>query len=301
MPPVPRDNSTAAQRRPDSARSTAAELGRSPSTINREIRRSNHPGYGGLPPHAARARADSRRPRPKIRKLAGNPRLHAFVQEHLTFRWSPEQITRRLRRDLPDQPEMRVSHKTIYRALYAQGRGVVRRELARTLRAGRAMCRPRRQAQQRQPRMAAAMVVISDRPAEVAERAVPGHWEGDPIIGKDNKSAIGALVERATRYTMLVHLPTGRAPGVIRDALIDTMGGFSKVDPDAHEGRGRVQPEPQSETLHRSPNRVLAENRTANTNNIRSKEPATALAPRSVTTSPHRSATSSRTRRPSEP
>jgi IS30 family transposase len=130
---------------------------------------------------------------------------------------------RRLQRDFPDQPGMHVTHETIYQALYVQGRGELRRELAAALRTGRALRKPRRQAQQRQPRMATPMVMISDRPAEVADRAVPGHWEGDLIIGKDNKSAIGTLVERATRYVLLVHLPHGRTPDLVRDALITTV------------------------------------------------------------------------------
>ncbi len=152
-----------------------------------------------------------------------NPVLRQAIQKGLDLRWSPEQIVRRLRRDLPDRPEMHVTHETIYQALYVQGRGELRRELASALRTGRAIRRPRRQAQQRTPRMITPMVMISERPAEAEDRAVPGHWEGDLIIGKDNKSAIGTLVERATRYVMLVHLPDGRTSDVVRDALIDTM------------------------------------------------------------------------------
>ncbi|MEV6609585.1 IS30 family transposase, partial [Kutzneria sp. NPDC051319] len=168
----------------------------------------------------------ARRPRPKPSKIAANPGLRQAVQDGLDLRWSPEQIVRRLRRDFPDQPGMHVTHETIYQALYVQGRGELRRELAVALRTGRALRRPRRQAQQRTPRMATAMVMISERPAEAADRNVPGHWEGDLIIGKDNKSAIGTLVERATRYVMLVHLPTGRTPDKVRDALIDTISGL---------------------------------------------------------------------------
>jgi IS30 family transposase len=207
-------------------RQIAAELGRSPSTISRELRRNAHPETGAYRPHAAQARADARRPRPKTGKLAANPQLRQAVQDGLDRRWSPEQIVRRLRRDFPDRPGMHVTHETIYQALYVQGRGELRRELTRALRTGRAMRRPRRQAQQRTPRMGAPMVMISERPAEVADRAVPGHWEGDLIIGKDNRSAIGTLVERATRYVMLVHLPCGRTPDVVRDALIDTVAGL---------------------------------------------------------------------------
>jgi IS30 family transposase len=204
-------------------RAIAAELGRHPSTVSREIRRNRHPANGQYRPHAAQARADARRPRPKPSKIAANPHLRRAIQNGLDHRWSPEQIVRRLRRDFPNRPEMHVVHETIYQALYVQGRGELRRELARALRTGRALRRPRRQAQQRTPRMAAPMVMISQRPAEVTDRAVPGHWEGDLIIGKDHKSAIGTLVERATRYVMLVHLPLGRTPDLVRDALVDTM------------------------------------------------------------------------------
>lgn len=204
-------------------RAIAAELGRAPSTISREVRRNAHPRSGDYRPHAAQARAQARRPRPKIGKLAADPQLRQAVQAGLDQRWSPEQIVRRLRRDFPDQPEMHVTHETIYRALYLQGRGELRRELARALRTGRAMRRPRRQAQQRQPRMATPMVMISQRPPDIEDRALPGHWEGDLIIGKDHKSAIGTLVERATRYVLLMHLPYGRTPELVRDALITTV------------------------------------------------------------------------------
>jgi transposase, IS30 family len=204
-------------------RQIAVELGRSPSTVSRELRRNAHPGTGRYRPHAAQARADARRPRPKTGKIAANPGLRRIIQDGLDRRWSPEQIVRRLRRDFPHQPGMRVVHETIYQALYVQGRGELRRELTRALRTGRALRRPQRHPQQRTPRMATPMVMISQRPAEADDRAVPGHWEGDLIIGKDNKSAIGTLVERATRYVMLVHLPDGRTPDLVRDALINTI------------------------------------------------------------------------------
>ncbi|WP_416903347.1 IS30 family transposase [Micromonospora echinospora] len=206
-----------------SVRSIAAELGRDPSTVSREVRRNAHPGSGDYRPHAAQARADARRARPKTGKLAVNPRLRQAVQDGLDRRWSPEQIVRRLRRDFPDQPGMHVTHETIYQALYIQGRGELRRELTRALRTGRAGRRPRRPAGQRQPRFTAPMVMISDRPAEVDDRAVPGHWEGDLIIGKDNASAIGTLVERTTRYVLLTHLGRGRTAEHVRDALLTTI------------------------------------------------------------------------------
>ncbi|WP_374195966.1 IS30 family transposase [Streptomyces sp. TS71-3] len=209
-------------------RAIAAELGRSPSTISREIRRNGTPVRGDLTrwayrPHAAQRRAIARRPRPKPGKIGQNPELRDFIQAHLAMRWSPEQICHALRRRFSDRPEMHVVHETIYQALYVQGRGELRRELARALRTGRARRKPHRQAAARQPRFTHPMVMISERPAEADDRAVPGHWEGDLIIGKDGASAIGTLVERATRYVMLVHLPTGRSAEHVNTALQTTV------------------------------------------------------------------------------
>ncbi|GGS35754.1 hypothetical protein GCM10010253_06900 [Streptomyces badius] len=118
---------------------------------------------------------------------------------------------------------MHVTHETIYQALYVQGRGELRRELTRSLRTGRAMRRPHRRSAKRQPRMSKDMVMISERPAEAADRAIPGHWEGDLIIGRTSRSAIGTLVERSSRFVALVHLPDGRHPAKVRDALIQTV------------------------------------------------------------------------------
>jgi transposase, IS30 family len=206
-----------------SRREIAAQLGRDPATISREVRRNRNPETGQYRPHAAQALADARRPRPKPAKIAANPQLREFVQQHLDLRWSPQQISGSLRLAFPDQPEMNVCHETIYQGLYVQGRGELRRQLARALRTGRARRIPRRQAQQRRPRYTEPMVMISERPAEADDRAVPGHWEGDLIIGKDGKSAIGTLVERSTRYVMLLHLPGDRTAETVRDALISTM------------------------------------------------------------------------------
>ncbi|PPS89949.1 hypothetical protein BZZ08_01317 [Streptomyces sp. MH60] len=204
-------------------RAIAAELGRSPSTISRDIRRNRHPGNGQYRSHAAHARAQVRRPRPKPSRIGQNPELRGYIQNRLDLRWSSEQICQALRTQFPDRPEMHVVHETVYQALYVQGRGELRRELARALRTGRARRRPRRQAQQRQPRFATPMVMISERPAEAEDRAVPGHWKGDLIIGKDGKSAIGTLVERATRYVMLLHLPGDHSAESVRDALVTTV------------------------------------------------------------------------------
>ncbi|WP_280694051.1 MULTISPECIES: IS30 family transposase [unclassified Kitasatospora] len=206
-----------------SIRTIAAELGRSPSTISREIKRNSHPESGAYRPHAAQARADARRPRPKPGKVGQNPELRDFIQHRLDRKWSPEQICQALRDTFPERPEMHVVHETVYQALYVQGRGELRRELASALRTGRARRKPHRQAACRQPRFATPMVMISERPAEAEDRAVPGHWEGDLIIGKDGASAIGTLVERATRYVMLLQLPNGRTAEHVRDALVETV------------------------------------------------------------------------------
>ncbi|MEJ8670562.1 IS30 family transposase [Streptomyces sp. MS1.AVA.1] len=204
-------------------RAIAAELGRSPSTVSREIRRNRHPTNGQYRPHAAQARADARRPRPKPGKIGQNPQLRDFIQDRLMLRWSPEQISHALRRHFADRPEMHVTHETIYQALYVQGRGELRRELTRALRTGRAVRRPHRQSHKRQSRAVKNMVMISERPAEAADRAVPGHWEGDLIVGSNSRSAIATLVERSTRYLMLVHLPDDHSAAAVRNALIATV------------------------------------------------------------------------------
>jgi IS30 family transposase len=201
----------------------AAELGRPRSTICREIRRNSHPLTDDYRPYAAQDRADARRPRPKTGKIANNPELRTAVQAMLDDKFSPEQVSRRLRRDHPDRPELHVTHETIYQALYVQGRGELRREITAALRTGRTVRKPRRTPDARQPRFGEQMLMISDRPAEAEDRAVPGHWEGDLIIGKDNASAIGTLVERTTRYVMLLHLPDGRNAEAVRDALTSVI------------------------------------------------------------------------------
>jgi IS30 family transposase len=206
-----------------SIRTIAAELGRHPSTVSREIRRNAHPGSGAYRPHAAHKRANERRPRPKPRKIAEHPELRAFVQRHLDLKWSPRQICHALRVTFPDRPELHLAHETVYQALYIQGRGELRRELHQALRTGRAQRVPQRQADRRRQRFAHPMVMISERPAEADDRAVPGHWEGDLILGKDGASQIGTLVERHTRYVLLVHLPADRTAETVRDALVETV------------------------------------------------------------------------------
>ena len=208
----------------------ARELGRHRSTIGRELERNSdrlHPPrisrvyYAGT----AQKRAEERRKRPKPAKLRRelNPELHDHVQAMLRARWSPEQISKCLPEAFPDRPEMRVSHETIYQALYVQGRGALRRELAACLRTGRAIRRPKKRSDERRGRIPN-MVMISERPAEVEDRAVPGHWEGDLIVGKDSGSAIGTLVERSTRYVMLLHLPERHGALEIEQAMLDAVG-----------------------------------------------------------------------------
>jgi IS30 family transposase len=191
----------------ESMRSIAARLGRSPSTISRELSR-NGSSAGEYRASSAHALAYHRASRPKPAKLATNLVLRRKVEHDLEKRYSPEQIAGRLRREFPDDPEMWVSTETIYQSIYVQSRGALRRDLAKCLRTGRALRRPSRAPGQRKNRIPD-MINISERPAEVEDRAIPGAWEGDLIIGKRNLTAIGTLVERATGYTMLLHLPEG--------------------------------------------------------------------------------------------
>jgi transposase, IS30 family len=203
----------------ESVRGIARRLGRAPSTVSREIRRNGgRVEYRAWNAQAA-ARVRERRPRPT--RLARSPRLRAEVERMLLLRWSPVQISRRLRLEHPADEEMRVSHETIYRALYIQGRGELRRELVACLRTGRA--RRRAQAELEDRGRMAGMVLISERPAEIADRAVPGHWEGDLILGRNGKSATATLVERRTRYVLLAALPGGRTAPEVRDALVGAI------------------------------------------------------------------------------
>jgi transposase, IS30 family len=205
-----------------SMRKVAAGLGRPVSTVSREVARNgSRLGYRAVP---AQAQAEFRAARPKTAKLAGNDRLRAWVGARLEERWSPEQISVVARQQFPDDPEMRVSHETIYQSIYVQGRGALRRELASCLRTGRALRRPRRRQGERRGRIPG-MVLISERPAEVADRAVPGHWEGDLIIGS-RASAIGTLVERSTRFVLLLHLPDGHGAEPVAAAMTEAMAGL---------------------------------------------------------------------------
>jgi transposase, IS30 family len=203
-----------------SLRRIAAGLGRPASTVCREVARNGgRDAYRAVrAEHEARVRAR----RPKTAKLAADLGLRGWVQTRLEKRWSPLQIAVVSRAEFPDQPERWVSHETIYQAIYVQGRGGLRRELAACLRTGRVLRKPHRQAGTRRPRIPD-IVEISERPPEAADRAVPGHWEGDLIMGKANRSAIGTLVERTTRFVMLLHLPEGHDAIQVRDRMIATI------------------------------------------------------------------------------
>ena len=221
-------------------REIARRTGRCPSTISRELRRNAATRGGGFDYRASTAQwhADRKARRPKVAKLAASGKLRHYVQDRLAgvmrassggtvlgpdvpwkgrrhghdqdrrwaTSWSPEQISQRLRIDFPDDDSMRISHEAIYQALYVQGRGALRRELVACLRTGCALRVPRARTRGRGKKFISPEVMISERPAEAIDRAVPGHWEGDLIIGQDS-SAIGTLVERTTRFTLLLHLP----------------------------------------------------------------------------------------------
>ena len=200
----------------DSLRTIATRLRRAPSTISREV--------SWIGRHCYRAwRADSeamkRGHRPKPAKLAVDSRLCREVERGLRANWSPQQIAARLICDYPDDLDMRVSHETIYKTLFVQARGALRKELTACLRTGRAQRRPQLRTEQSGAGRLQNMVLISERPPEVEDRAVPGHWEGDLIIGKGGYSAIGTLVERSSRYVVLLHLPHGRSAEDVRAAL----------------------------------------------------------------------------------
>jgi len=227
--------------RNESIRAMADRLGRHPSTIMREVERNGycrgryrarhrfgakwHGGWDPTPKYSAataQAHAQRRARRRRPGKLACNQRLRDEVQTRLNNKHSPEQIARRLVRDFPDDLEMRVSHETIYQAVYIPGRGNLRRDLDRCLRTGRTLRKPRRRTEERRGRIPN-MVNISERPPEVADRAVPGHWEGDLIVGAEGASAIGTLVERTTRFTMLLHLPEDHGALAVQEAIVTKM------------------------------------------------------------------------------
>ncbi|MCM0622888.1 IS30 family transposase [Nocardioides bruguierae] len=217
-----------------SLREIGRRLGRAPSTIKRELDARTpdagtaHGSRGsrgsrGYEPHAAQRAWAASRARPKASKLAAEGPLRDFVTAGLSQQWSPEQICHALVEQYPHDESMRVSTETIYQAIYLQARGGLRREVASALRTGRTRRVSHRSPQERTSRASRfidPMVMISERPAEVADRAVPGHWEGDLIMGAGNNSAIVTLVERTTRYVMLGHLPGGHTAEEVRDVLV---------------------------------------------------------------------------------
>lgn len=228
-----------------SKREIARRLGRSPSTILRELERnaprryhtrSQLVGHAGAPrtrpfPYralSAQFQAERRAKRPKESKLSRQQSLRSAVQGKLKLHHSPEQIAQELRQEYPQDPEMWVSDETIYKAMYVQGRGSLRRELEVALRSGRTVRKPRRPGQ-RPSRILGDLLTISQRPPEVEDRAVPGHWEGDLIFGNGQRSAIGTLVERQTRFVMLLHLPHGHSPAEVERAMIDTTHKLPKA------------------------------------------------------------------------
>ena len=246
-------------------REIARTLGRDPATISRELRR-NAATRGGKQDYravVAQWKAQHAAKRPKTAKLVENPRLRQYVQERLaghvrrpdgtivtgprsqpwkglnkprradrrwSTAWSPEQISHRLKIDFPDDESMRISHEAIYQALFIEGRGALKRELVTCLRTGRALRRPRERSRNKPQGHVTADVVLSERPAEAADRAVPGNWEGDLIIGT-GRSAIGTLVERSSRSTILVHLPRlegwGEQPAVKNGPALGGYGALA--------------------------------------------------------------------------
>jgi len=206
-----------------SIRHIARTLARPASTIKREL--DNHrDATGRYRAYEAHRAWTASRARPKPSKLAEPGPLREFVVAKLQEQWSPEQIAHAIVEAYPGDESMRVSTETIYQAIYLQARGGLKREVAMALRTGRAQRKPHKKPDERRSRFVDEMVMISERPAEVADRAVPGHWEGDLILGKDNASAIATLVERSTRYVILAYLPGGAHDAVtVRDALIKAM------------------------------------------------------------------------------
>lgn len=208
--------------RGESFRAIARQIGRPHTTVAREVNRNG--GRGRYRARAADAAASRRARRPKPSKLALSAPLRAMVTEKLKRNWSPEQISQWLRRTYPDDSSMRVSHETIYLSLFVQSRGALKRELCAHLRSRRRVRRPPAQRAKHEGQgKIPDMVMISERPAEVSDRAVPGHWEGDLLLGR-KPSGIATLVERSTRYCQLVALPDGHRSEAVRDALARSIG-----------------------------------------------------------------------------
>jgi IS30 family transposase len=200
----------------ESLRAIARRLGRSPSTVSREVAANG--GRKRYRACSADRAAVRRMVRPKVSKLAACARLRAVVEAKLALRWSPQQISGWLVETFPFDPEMRVSHETIYLSLFVQSRGALRKELACYLRSGHTTRRPQGHSVMNGQGQLRGTLNISERPAEANDRAVPGHWEGDLLMGK-RMHAMATLVERKTRFVMLIALPDGHAADVVADAL----------------------------------------------------------------------------------
>jgi IS30 family transposase len=207
----------------EGVRAIAQELGRSPATVSRELRRNVEATRGSYHPHAAQQLAEQRRARPKTGRFVADMELREFVQDKLKRRWSPEQIAQALRSEFPGQLHRHVVHETIYQAVYRRDLGGLCRDLPRALRTGRLRRRPHRRAEERRGKLPN-MTMIDQRPVEAADRGVAGHWEGDLITGEANRSAIGTLVERSSRYTILLYLPGRHTAEAVRDAIIAALG-----------------------------------------------------------------------------
>ena len=207
-----------------SMREIAVDLGRAPSTVSREVAR-HRTGRGEYVAKRAHAIAFEAARRPQEAKIDASPELRERVLQDLGKRYSPEEIAGRLRHEFPDDPQMNVHHETIYRWLYLQGRGELKRQISEALRSGRAMRRPNKHGRSTGQGQIPDMVSIHDRPPveEPDGTRIPGHWEGDLIIGKNNASAIGTVVERATGYLMLLHLPEGRGVEHVTTALTQRL------------------------------------------------------------------------------
>lgn len=202
-------------------------MGRHRSTISREVRRgATNCGYRA---RVGQTSADAGSARPKPRKLESNPALLAEVLRRLEQRHSPEQLAGRLREDFPDDPEMRVSHETIYQALYVQPRGELARQVKAALRTGRIQRKHQGRNTTSNRGKIKDMINISERPAEAEDRTIPGHWEGDLIIGAHGESAIGTLVERTTGFVMLLHLPSDRSAATVAEAMTDKIPQIPEV------------------------------------------------------------------------
>jgi transposase, IS30 family len=203
-----------------SVRQVALRMGRSPSTVSRELRRNRSPSPRRYRPYPAHIQATARARRNRPRKLVAGSPVRRLVCELLRQDYSPGQIAGRLKRDYPGQPELQVSHETIYQALFVQGKGSLRAEVAAAVRCGRARTRRPRMGRPRGTPRYPAEINISQRPAEAADRAVPGHWEGDLIMGAAARTAVATLAERSTRFCLIVALPGGRrTAGTVAAAL----------------------------------------------------------------------------------